>query len=155
MIPCGCWDRNHCQKAIIGTATATVTERKGDDDGARGQRRNETDRRSDRDVDKEGRRRSQRDGDGARRSERERRSEMERRSEVEWGVRVCESESERDWEWEGMRKCLFWKFWVLRETVWVLSAICCRTGGGPKRNQVQRTWFQLTKTKFVELGFYT
>ena len=52
MIPCGCWDRNHCQKAIIGTATATVTERKGDDDGARGQRRNETDRRSDRDVDK-------------------------------------------------------------------------------------------------------
>ena len=35
MIPCGCWDRNHCQKAIIGTATATVTERKGDDDGAR------------------------------------------------------------------------------------------------------------------------
>ena len=55
MIPCGCWDRNHCQKAIIGTATVTVTERKGDDDGARGQRQNETDRRSDRDGDREGR----------------------------------------------------------------------------------------------------
>ena len=37
MIPCSCWDRNHCQKAILGTTTATETERKGDDDGARGQ----------------------------------------------------------------------------------------------------------------------
>ena len=37
MIPCSCWDRNHCQKAmILGTAMATVMERRCDDDRARG-----------------------------------------------------------------------------------------------------------------------
>ena len=119
MIPCGCWDRNHCQKAmIVGTAK------------------------------REGRRGNEIERDGRRRSDREWDWETERE-----GMRVwSEMEWEWEWEWERLRvggnerdcECCFESF---------LSAIC-RTRGGPKRNWVQWTRFQCIKTKSIGVNFY-